>query len=117
MSLPEIPGDTVFVSGIGRGYRLFGNEEETFSIPTLPAIPPRLAATTRHALSLEEALQQIGSYSSPTVSESVLLPKADPPVLQLFQVLGESTAPPPKKLTRETAEPAGRVCNLIRHCQ
>lgn len=101
-SLPEIRDGTAFVSGIGRVYHLFGNEGETFSIP---AIPPRLAATTRPALSLEEALQQIESYSAPAVSENVLQPKAEPPVLQRFQVLGEFTSPPSKKMDEGGSRP------------
>ena len=90
---PEIPGGTTFVSGTGRIYRLFGNEEGTFSLPEVPAIPPCFAAAKKSTLSLEEALQQIESYSSLTVSEKVVQPKTDPPILQLFPLDPSSNQP------------------------
>ena len=111
MPLPEVLGGTAFVSTRGRAYRLFGNEERTFSMPMIPEVPPILAATKSSPLSLEEALQQIETFSSPktncSVSEAFEQPKpnftvrtvepvsvpAHPPTLQLFQALGEPAIP------------------------
>jgi len=89
--LPELLDGSTFVSDSGRVYRLFGNEAEAFSLPVIPEIPPRFAATQRSTLSLEEALQQIESYSSPVVREQVIQPTEDSPVLQLFQAMGEAS--------------------------
>ena len=105
--LPEVLRSTTFVSGNGRIYRLFGNEDEAFAIPP---IPPLLAAPKTSVLSLEEALQQIESFSSPATSkneseQSKSLPirsgltigctyqTADTPTLQLFRAFGESAVP------------------------
>jgi len=108
MPLPEVLGGTAFISTSGRVYRLFGSEEKAFSIPTLPEIPPILAAPKSTAFSLDEALQQIESFSSPATSRSVVeqpepsqtvetvectLPTAPSPTLQLFQALGSSAIP------------------------
>jgi Mrp family chromosome partitioning ATPase len=109
--LPEPLGGTTFVSGIGRVYRLFGNEEESLSPSAIPAIPPMLAPTKRPTLSLEEALQQIESYSTPTsstlaVCEPVPLPLEDSPVLQLFPVTGESAIPVPPQIDEASSRTA-----------
>jgi len=114
MPLPEILGGTSFISTSGRVYRLFGSEEKAFSIPTIPAIPPILAVPKSSALSLEEALQQIETFSSPVTSDSVsevsgaseqpkpsrtirtmgcICSATDSPTLQLFQALEETAVP------------------------
>ena len=100
MTLSELLGGTSFVSATGRTYRLFGNEDKSLALPTIPAIPPILTASkTSAAVTLEEALQQIESFSQPGVSEKVReQPVADPPTLQLFQTLGE---PAPRKLAKK----------------
>jgi len=71
MSLPEVLEGTSFISASGRAYRLFGNEEKAFSMPTIPEVPPILAASKSSALSLEEALKQIEMFSSPAMSASL----------------------------------------------
>jgi Mrp family chromosome partitioning ATPase len=92
MPLQEILGNTSFVSTSGRVYRLFGSEEDTFSIPAIPTLPPALAAAKTIAVSLEDALQQIEMFSVPASGKNVIeQPKTDMPALQLFQALGEQT--------------------------
>jgi len=111
MSLPEVLGGTAFISTSGRAYRLFGNEDKAFSMPTIPEVPPILAAPKSSILSLEEALQMIETFSSPktsdSTSESSEQPKpsptirtaehvsasANPSTLQLFQALGKPATP------------------------
>ena len=93
MTLSELLGGTSFVSATGRTYRLFGNEDKALDLPAIPAIPPILAVSKTAAVTLEEALQQIASFSQPTECKKVReQPAADPPTLQLFQTL-EATAP------------------------
>jgi len=109
MSLPDILRNTSFVSASGRAYHLFGNEENTFSIPPSPLV---LAASKPSALTLEEALQQIESFSSqitndnnvadnsvaseptpPVRASGHMCPSAESPMLHLFQALNDATAP------------------------
>lgn len=104
MSRPEVQGGATFIPASGRVYRLFGNEDKSFSMPYIPEIPSTLAAHKSSAISLEDALQQIETFSSPVKSGSVaeqsntnqmVLPATEcsssttsPPTLQLFQALG-----------------------------
>ena len=104
--LPEIVGGAAFVPDTGRIYRLFGNGEDMFPLPEIPALPPLCAAWEKPAVSLEEALQQIDAFFSSPIpppedggspesaaekGESLLKPlQGDAPTLQLLQVLGES---------------------------
>ena len=68
--LPVIQEGMAFVPGSDRTYRLYGNEDETFSIPTIPALPPICTALLKSsAVSLEEALQQIDTFVAPTKSK------------------------------------------------
>ena len=107
MPLAEILGGTSFISVTGRTYRLFGNEEEHFSVPSIPSIPPILAATTSSAVSLEEALQQIETFSSSAVSvPKPDAPKTEPPILQLFGALSGSV---PIKLVKTEDIPSHRT--------
>ena len=82
-------------------------------MPEIPAIPPVLAAPKLPILSLEEALQQIETFATPTTNGSTAksdnvteqsVPSltvrtaecvcvATPPTLQLFQALGAPAAP------------------------
>jgi len=107
MPLADVLRGTTFISAHGRMYRLFGNEEDAFSVPPIPPIPSVLAPPKKSVLSLEEALQQIESFSSPIANEKCGHSKpiqsvqtvervcltADSPTLQLFQALSESAAP------------------------
>ena len=108
--LPEVPVGSPFFSPSGRTYRLFGNEENAFSIPVLPEIPPILVAPKASALTLEEALEQIEMFSSPkTHGQALEQPKQNqavqtsecicstvkPSLLQLFQALGDPVVPSP----------------------
>jgi len=108
MPLSEILGGTSFFSNNGRVYRLFGGEERAFAMPEIPAIPTVLAASTLPAFSLEEALQQIETFSSspmsgerveqPQPSQVIRLAEHDclpthTPVLQLLRVPVESIVP------------------------
>ena len=109
MPLPEVLGGTAFISTSGRVYRLFGNEEKAFSMPTIPEIPPILATPKSTALSLEEALQQIESFSSPAAIQKSAAEQPEssqtveaverthstvhPPTLQLFHALGSPAVP------------------------
>ena len=108
MTLMDVLGGTSFVSATGRTYRLFGNEDKAFSLPAIPAIPPILTASKTAAVSLEEALQQIESFSQPSVPAPIVSEKVQPkpivapPTLQLFQALGESA---PKKLVKKENTP------------
>ena len=97
MTLSEVLGGTSFVSASGRTYRLFGNEDKSFSMPTIPAIPPLLAAAKTSHVSLEEALQQIESFALPAASKKEQ-PVANPPTLQIFPALGESA---PRRLIKK----------------
>jgi len=132
MSLSEVLNGTTFVSAAGRVYRLFGNEDESLSLPEIPPLPPILAASKVPAPSLEDVLEQIGSFSAPTTSESEhchsresanlddtplslahrlrvgdehCSPAIDSPTLQLFQALEESAAP--RLVKRESTIPSG----------
>ena len=106
MPLAEILGGTFFISATGRTYRLFGNEEEKFTVPSIPSIPPILAASSTTAVSLEEALQQIEMFSLPTASVSKPeQPKQDPPTIQIFVALSESA--PHRLIKRESTLPNG----------
>ena len=66
--LPEIMGGVAFVPGSGRNYRLFGNEEEPFSVPEIPELPSICAALKTPEVSLDEALRQIDAFF-PQLSE------------------------------------------------
>ena len=74
MPLQEILDGTSFVSASGRIYRLFGNEDEQFSLPAIPTIPPFPVFAETSPLSLEEALQKIETYST----------QETPPIIHLF---------------------------------
>jgi len=112
MPLSEVLGGTSFVSNNGRVYRLFGSEERAFAMPDLPEIPPLLAAPKSSPLSLEEAIQQIETFSFPKAKErdakerdakerdsaeqlqpSLTIRTEHSPALQLLQALEESAIP------------------------
>jgi Mrp family chromosome partitioning ATPase len=100
---PEILGGTSFVSSTGRIYHLFGNEDEKFSLPAIPAIPPLLAPKKASALSLDEALQQIDTYSTPVEKENRLRSETIPPTIQLVRALEGSTSP---KIVKREGSPS-----------
>ena len=112
--LQDILGNTSFFSTSGRIYRLFGNEEKMYSMPEIPAVPPVLAIPKLPVLTLEEALQQIETFATPTTNVSIaksdsiteqpapnltvrtaesVCTVANPPTLQLFQALGVPAVP------------------------
>ena len=108
LSLSDILRSTSFVSASGRVYQLFGNEEDVFAMPSVPPPPSALVVPKSSTLSLEEALQQIESFSvvsaaqgvlpTPPVSPSVrtierICPTTDSPTLHLFQAWSDSAAP------------------------
>ena len=104
MTLSEVLGGTSFVSASGRTYRLFGNEDKPLTLPSIPAIPAILTATKPAAVTLEEALQQIESFSLPGTSEKVREQSiANPPTLQLFQTSGKTA--PHKLVNKENTFP------------
>ena len=89
--LPVLQEGMAFVPGSDRTYRLYGNEEETFSIPAIPALPPICTALLKSpAVSLEEALQQIDTFVAPIENKdlSTLLlaePQSSDSVLRFAQ--------------------------------
>jgi len=103
MPLSEVLGGTSFVSPNGRVYRLFSSEEKGFAMPDIPEIPPLLATQKSSVFTLEDALQQIETFSLPETSENAieqplacqaateLVPHS--PALQLCQALGEPVVP------------------------
>ena len=113
LPLPDGLSGTTLVSPSGRVYHLFGNEEKTFSMPEIPAIPESLGVPKPLAFTLEEALQQIETFATSAtenkVAETSAQPKpsltlrtaeqsytpeiatsSNPPTIQLHQALGES---------------------------
>lgn len=111
MPLQEILDGTSFVSASGRIYRLFGNEEEKFSLPTIPTIPPFPVLTETSPLSLDEALQKIETYST----------QEHPPTIQLFagprteidKVGGASGFRSPSALLPRTPIPAKDIIDEV----
>jgi len=108
MPLMEILSGPSFFSTSGQGYRLFGDNEKPFSVPTLSEISSVLAALKPSALSLEEALQQIESFAALTANENVreqpepsrtvgtvecVCAPTSSPTLQLIQAFEESAVP------------------------
>ena len=73
MPLQEILEGTSFVSASGRIYHLFGSEDKKFSLSAIPVIPPFPVITETSPLSLEDALQQIKTYSSPETTPTIQL--------------------------------------------
>ena len=98
--LPAMLDGTTFVSDSGRIYRLFGNEEETLVLPSIPELPPILAALKAPEVVLAEALQQIDAFFATTEHKNTQEQlRADFSTLQLFPTLGKSA--PPRLVRRE----------------
>ncbi|MCL2710396.1 MAG: hypothetical protein FWE95_05910 [Planctomycetaceae bacterium] len=100
MPLSDVLGGTSFVSNSGRVYRLFGNEERAFAVPVIPEFPEILVPAEFTPLSLDEALQQIETFSSVPLSEkrteqplpNLPLRTENTTTHQLLRVQEESTA-------------------------
>jgi len=102
--LSDILRSTSFVSTSGRVYHLFGDEENTFVIPPCPSV---LAAPKPSALSLEEALQQIESFSSRTT----------PCVSQPEQATGDPLVQTLPATASMPVESSTEIANQLQHAK
>ena len=128
MPLSEVLNGTTFVSATGRVYRLFGNEEESFSLPAIPPLPPLLTAAKESVPSLEQVLEQIESFSIPATGKTVpepplqtvnnqtmnnVSPAKNVPALHLFRALEESFAPRLVRCGRESGTASLSVREIV----